>query len=125
MSHVTPEEYDRLVKQPMDLGTIKVRLDKPGEGYYKSISEFSKDVNRIFSNVAKVWSPGHFLADAARRLQRTSLARTAYFDFEGVVVFADSFFLSFCSLPPSPSLNVSLLSFSFNTNSSIDCDKIP
>ena len=68
---VTAEEYDARVKQPMDLGTVRSRLcSAPGtNGAYKSVSGFSKDVNRIFSNVLKVWEPGQDIADAARRLQ--------------------------------------------------------
>ena len=67
----TVEEYEKRVKQPIDLGTIGKKLDAtPGSGGgYKSVSAFSKDVNRIFTNVMKVWEPGHDLADAARRLQ--------------------------------------------------------
>lgn len=68
---VTVEQYEKAVKQPMDLGTIKAKLglDMSDKGSYKSPSAFSKDVNRIFSNVMKVWDPGHDLVDAARRLQ--------------------------------------------------------
>ena len=67
----TKEEWERLVKQPMDLGTIRTRLDLPlgQSSSYESVSAFSKDVNRIFANVMKVWCPGHDVADAARRLQ--------------------------------------------------------
>lgn len=67
----TKEEYERLVKQPMDFGTIKATLDKPLDqpAAYKNISSFSKDVNRVFSNVLKVWNPGDAIADAARHLQ--------------------------------------------------------
>lgn len=67
----TKEEYERLVKQPMDFGTIKTTLAKPIDqpGAYKSISNFSKDVNRVFGNVLKVWNPGSPVADAARNLQ--------------------------------------------------------
>ncbi|KAG7352526.1 SNF2 family helicase [Nitzschia inconspicua] len=71
--NITKEEYEKAVKQPMDLATIQKRLSLP-EGHaqaYKSVSSFSKDVNRIFSNVIKVWSPDHDeIADASRRLQQ-------------------------------------------------------
>lgn len=65
------EEYERLVKQPMDLSSISKKLDAdPGSAAsYSSVSGFSKDVNRIFSNVMKVWSPGDEIADISRRLQ--------------------------------------------------------
>ena len=67
----TVEEYEKKVKQPMDLGTIgnKLRATAESGGGYKNVSTFSKDVNRIFSNVMKVWEPGQDIADAARRLQ--------------------------------------------------------
>ena len=68
---ISKEAYDKVVKQPMDLGTVKSRLamshDQPSS--YKSVSSVSKDVNRIFSNVLKVWAPGDPIADASRRLQ--------------------------------------------------------
>ena len=68
---VPKEEYERIVKQPMDLGTIKSRLcmsqDQPSA--YQSISGVSKDVNRIFANVMKVWAPEDAISEAAGRLQ--------------------------------------------------------
>eukprot|EP00980_Cylindrotheca_fusiformis_P025859 scaffold14741_cov135-Cylindrotheca_fusiformis.AAC.9 len=68
---VSKEAYEKVVKQPMDLGTVRDRLkmsqDQPSA--YKSVSSVSKDVNRIFSNVMKVWAPGDPIADASRRLQ--------------------------------------------------------
>eukprot|EP00977_Amphora_coffeiformis_P028190 scaffold34810_cov183-Amphora_coffeaeformis.AAC.1 len=55
----------------MDFGTIKATLAKPLDqtGAYKNVSSFSKDVNRVFGNVLKVWNPGDAIADAARNLQ--------------------------------------------------------
>ncbi len=72
---VTKEHYEKKVRQPIDLGAIQRRLQIPqdpnGKGIqaYKSVSNVSKDVNRIFSNVMKIWSPGEDpIADAAGRL---------------------------------------------------------
>lgn len=69
----TKEEYESLVKQPMDFQVIRKRLepcDDPSKSYYKKVSEFAKDVNRIFSNVVKVWEPEQdAIADASRSLQ--------------------------------------------------------
>lgn len=72
---VTREHYEKKVKQPIDLGIIQNRLlvpqDQSGKGIqaYKSVSNVSKDVNRIFSNVMKIWSPvDDPIADAAGRL---------------------------------------------------------
>ena len=67
---VSQEQYQKLVKQPMDFGTVLSKLDKKNNSTgYSSPAEFSKDVNRVFSNVLKVWEPGQELADAAGRLQ--------------------------------------------------------
>lgn len=69
---VSKEDYEKAVKQPIDLGTIQKRLQLPQDSAqsYKSVSNVSKDVNRIFANVMKVWSPEKDpIADAARRLQ--------------------------------------------------------
>lgn len=68
---VSKEEYEKAVKQPIDLGSIRTKLDLSVDhpATYKSVSGFSKDVNRIFANIMKVWSPGQDIADAARRLQ--------------------------------------------------------
>lgn len=67
----TKEEYEKIVKQPMDFATIRNKLNLPPESpsAYVSVSGFSKDVNRIFGNVLKMWEPGDEIADAARRLQ--------------------------------------------------------
>ena len=67
---VSLEEYQKKVKQPMDFGTVLNKLDKKNNSTgYGSPAAFSKDVNRVFSNVLKVWEVGQDLADAASRLQ--------------------------------------------------------
>lgn len=68
---VSIEEYQKYVKQPMDFGTVKKRLDNQANGSngYASPAAFSKDVNRVFSNVMKVWEAGQEIFDAAQRLQ--------------------------------------------------------
>jgi hypothetical protein len=67
----TKEEYEALVKQPMDLESIRKKLSpSPGTASpYGSIADFAKDVNRIFSNIVKVWEDGEEIADASKRLQ--------------------------------------------------------
>lgn len=72
---VSLEEYQKQVKQPMDFGTVLKKLDskkldkKNNSTGYGSPAAFSKDVNRVFSNVLKAWEPGQELADAANKLQ--------------------------------------------------------
>ena len=67
----TKEQFEALVKQPMDFETIRKKIDQPADNAapYNSPSSFSKDVNRIFGNVAKVWDDGEEIADASKRLQ--------------------------------------------------------
>lgn len=67
---ISVEEYQKHVKQPMDFGTVKNRLDEANNSNgYASPAAFSKDVNRVFSNVMKVWEAGQEIFDAAQRLQ--------------------------------------------------------
>jgi hypothetical protein len=68
---VSKPDYEKAVKQPMDLGSIKSRLmmESSQASSYKNISSLSKDVNRIFANIAKIWVPGDEISDASRRLQ--------------------------------------------------------
>jgi hypothetical protein len=65
------EEFEQVVKQPMDFDTIRKRLDQPAgsASAYTAISAFSKDVNRVFTNVAKVWNEGDPIFDASKLLQ--------------------------------------------------------
>lgn len=69
---VSLEVYEQRVKQPVDLGTIhrKLTLTADQPQAYTSVSGFSKDVNRIFSNVSKVWAEGDDIAGAALRLHK-------------------------------------------------------
>jgi DNA repair and recombination protein RAD54 and RAD54-like protein len=73
----TKEQYESLVKQPMDFETIRKKLDQPvgSPSAYAAPSSFSKDVNRIFGNVAKVWDDGEEIADASKRLQTDWLGK--------------------------------------------------
>lgn len=67
----TKEEYENIVKQPMDLETIRKRLDLPisNASAYEKPSGFSKDINRIFTNALKVWDDEDEIVLAAKRLQ--------------------------------------------------------
>lgn len=67
---VSLEEYQKVVKQPMDFGTVLNRINKKNNSSgYSSPAAFSKDVNRVFTNVLKVFEAGQELADTAGRLQ--------------------------------------------------------
>lgn len=75
----TKDQYEQVVKQPMDFETIRKRLDQSNGGTstaaYHSVSAFSKDVNRIFTNVIKLWDDTDDIVLASKRLQAEWLTK--------------------------------------------------
>uniref|UniRef100_A0A2L2YDA5 Bromodomain-containing protein 2 n=1 Tax=Parasteatoda tepidariorum TaxID=114398 RepID=A0A2L2YDA5_PARTP len=59
-------DYHEVIKHPMDLGTIKKKLDNHE---YKSPDEFAGDVRLIFTNCYKYNPPDHEVVAMARKLQ--------------------------------------------------------
>jgi Bromodomain extra-terminal - transcription regulation/Bromodomain len=58
-------DYHQIVKQPMDLGTVKSKLSK---GSYANLSEFASDVRQTFNN-ALLYNPrGHVVHGLAEEL---------------------------------------------------------
>ena len=61
-------DYHTIVKHPMDLGTVKTRLDK---NWYKSPREFAEDVRLTFGN-AMLYNPKgqdvHFMAEQLSKI---------------------------------------------------------
>ncbi|KAM3467699.1 hypothetical protein MY5147_008671 [Beauveria neobassiana] len=62
-----PDYFDK-VKRPMDLMTIKSKMDGK---MYKDDEEFAADVRQIFDNCFTYWKPGQSMHEAGERLQRT------------------------------------------------------
>ncbi|KAM6548814.1 hypothetical protein CsatB_020490 [Cannabis sativa] len=61
-------DYHTIIKQPMDLGTIKTRLNK---NWYKSPKEFAEDVRLTFRNAMTYNPPGqdvHIMADQLSKI---------------------------------------------------------
>ncbi|XP_058913524.1 bromodomain testis-specific protein isoform X2 [Kogia breviceps] len=58
--------YYDIVKNPMDLGTIKVKMDNQE---YKNVYEFAADVRLMFMNCYKYNPPDHEVVTMARMLQ--------------------------------------------------------
>ncbi|XP_053318931.1 bromodomain-containing protein 4 isoform X2 [Spea bombifrons] len=59
-------DYCEIIKHPMDLGTIKVKLD----GFqYRDAQDFASDVRLMFSNCYKYNPPDHEVVAMARKLQ--------------------------------------------------------
>lgn len=62
-----PDYLDK-VKRPMDLSTVKARMDA---GAYGDEDEFARDVRQIFDNCFTYWSRGDAMWAAGEKLQRT------------------------------------------------------
>ncbi|XP_058032629.1 bromodomain testis-specific protein [Ahaetulla prasina] len=61
-----PEEYLNIIKCPLDLGTIKNKLDNCE---YKDTQEFAADIRLMFMNYYRYHSPDHEIVSMARKLQ--------------------------------------------------------
>ncbi|XP_063059320.1 bromodomain-containing protein 4-like isoform X2 [Engraulis encrasicolus] len=59
-------DYHDIIKHPMDLGTIKVKLDS---WQYSDAQDFAADVRLMFSNCYKYNPPDHDVVAMARKLQ--------------------------------------------------------
>ncbi|KAF7543605.1 hypothetical protein G7Z17_g10607 [Cylindrodendrum hubeiense] len=62
-----PDYFDK-VKRPMDLSTIKVKMDRKD---YNDDEEFAADVRQIFENCFKYWKKGDPMWNAGEKLQKT------------------------------------------------------
>ncbi|KAI0523632.1 Bromodomain-containing protein [Xylaria bambusicola] len=62
-----PNYFDK-IKKPMDLGTIKKKMDS---GEYNTAEEFETDVRQIFENCYTYWGRDHDMSAAAERFQKS------------------------------------------------------
>ncbi|KAK9743584.1 Bromodomain [Popillia japonica] len=76
-------DYHRIVKQPMDLGTIKKRLDN---NYYWSGKECIQDFNTMFTNCYVYNKPGEDVVVMAQTLEKVFLTKVADMPKEEYVV---------------------------------------
>lgn len=67
-------DYHDIIKKPMDLGTVKKKMD---DRDYKSASEFAEDVRLIFTNCYKYNPPDHDVVAMGRKLQEVFEMRLA------------------------------------------------
>ncbi|KAM7410570.1 hypothetical protein PAMA_001821 [Pampus argenteus] len=65
-------DYHDIIKQPMDLGTIRKKMD---QREYANPKEFAADVRLMFSNCYKYNPPSHEVVYMARKLQDVFEAR--------------------------------------------------
>lgn len=62
-----PDYFDK-VKKPMDLGTIKAKMDRRE---YADEEEFCEDMRQIFENCFLYWNKTDPMWGAAEKLQKT------------------------------------------------------
>ncbi|CAH1164402.1 unnamed protein product [Phyllotreta striolata] len=67
-------DYHRIIKQPMDLGTIKKRLEN---NYYWSGKECIQDFNTMFTNCYVYNQPGEDVVVMAQTLEKVFLTKVA------------------------------------------------
>ncbi|XP_061894920.1 bromodomain testis-specific protein-like isoform X2 [Entelurus aequoreus] len=67
-------DYHLIIKQPMDLSTIKKKLE---QREYEAAKDFAADVRLMFSNCYKYNPPAHEVVAMARKLQEVFEARFA------------------------------------------------
>ncbi|SPP88913.1 bromodomain-containing protein 3-like [Drosophila guanche] len=59
-------DYHHKIKKPMDLGSIKYKLE---DGHYSSVLEFAEDVRLVFSNCFKYFDPDNDYVGMAQELR--------------------------------------------------------
>ncbi|XP_052868361.1 homeotic protein female sterile-like [Anopheles cruzii] len=67
-------DYHKIIKQPMDLGTIKKRLEN---NYYWASKECIKDFNTMFTNCYVYNKPGEDVVVMAQTLEKLFLAKVS------------------------------------------------
>ncbi|GBP55502.1 Bromodomain-containing protein 3 [Eumeta japonica] len=73
------QDYHKIIKKPMDLGTIKKRLES---NYYYSAQECIQDFNTMFTNCYIYNKPGEDVVVMAQTLEKLFLNRIAQMDKE-------------------------------------------
>ena len=58
--------YCQIVKNPMDLGTVRKKIDR---GAYRSREECVSDIEQVWTNAMTFNAPGHFVHEAAKLLR--------------------------------------------------------
>ncbi|KAL1506160.1 hypothetical protein ABEB36_005573 [Hypothenemus hampei] len=76
-------DYHKIIKQPMDLGTIRKRLDN---NYYWSGKECIQDFNTMFTNCYVYNKPGEDVVVMAQTLEKVFLTKVADMPKEECVV---------------------------------------
>lgn len=77
-------DYHKIIKQPMDLGTIKKRLEN---NYYETAKDCIQDYNTMFTNCYIYNKPGEDVVLMAQTLEKLFLAKVAQMPKEEIDIF--------------------------------------
>ena len=72
--------YNQIIERPMDLGTIKSRIDA---GLYTNKDDLVADIQLVWNNAKKFNPKGHAVYEAAEFLERFSLERISKIKRDG------------------------------------------
>merc|ERR1719228_2906846 len=79
-------DYFEIIKKPMDMGTIKKRLE---HNYYWSADECIADFNQMFTNCYIYNKPGEDIVIMAKSLEKFFLAKVRVLPQEEFIVDSD------------------------------------
>ena len=84
--------YNQIITQPMDLGTIKTRID---DGHYTAKDDLIADIQLVWNNAKKFNPIGHFVHDAALFLEQFAHGRIGNIFME-TRAFIQKFYIPAC-----------------------------
>lgn len=73
------QDYHKIIKKPMDLGTVKKRLES---NYYYSAQECIQDFNTMFTNCYVYNKPGEDVVVMAQTLEKLFLNRVSTYSVQ-------------------------------------------
>ena len=91
-------DYFEIIKKPMDMGTIRKRLDN---GYYWEAAECIQDFNQMFTNCYIYNKPGEDIVVMAKSLEKFFIGKVRTLPTEEIVVETES--VKSASVKPKPS----------------------
>jgi len=75
-------DYHKVIKKPMDLGTVKRNLDS---GVYTTVGDFKSDVQLIFLNCRQYNPPEHDVTNMANKLETVFIEKSRHLRDEGAL----------------------------------------
>lgn len=92
-------DYHKIIKKPMDLGTVKKRLEN---NYYWTAKECISDVTTLFSNCYVYNKPGEDVVVMAQTLEKLFLSKLALLPKEEIEIEVQGSKSSKKKAPPAP-----------------------